>query len=174
MAGLVEAAPSSVRPSLPPSSLSEVGPGEFYVGIAGVPVGPLVVSQVAMRVAAGEIGARTYVWHAGLTAWMRLAEVPALADLVTATPSLGPPQSLAGSAPSVAPASAGARTLEERLGFGYLGDAPPSSQPRTPRGEQRVRLAPGPRPVGPHRGLASLLVGLVISLAVGVTLGALL
>jgi len=168
VAEVTESAPmSSVRPSLPPPLPLDVDVSEFYVGIGGLPVGPLDLDEVTRRAELGDIGPRTYVWRPGLAAWQRLAAVDELAHL-SARLAL-PPPALPG--PPPAPA---AQTLEERLGFGYLGDAPALSQPDTPRAEKRVKLSAPTRKTTRDSEWRSLFVGLVISLAVGVALGALL
>jgi len=172
VAGVIEAAPvsqapvSEQRPSLPPPLPREVGVGEFYVGVAGVAVGPLDLNQISERIERGEIGVRTYVWHPGLSTWQRLPEV---AELESLLPRLSVKSRAAMPGP---PPSSGARTLEERLGFGYLGEGAPVSERRN-TSEKHVRLGAAPRPTEPREGTA-LFVGLVVSLALGVALGALM
>ena len=141
--------------------------GEYYVGIAGAAVGPLTQGEVEQRLARGEIAPRTYVWHPGLASWQRLARVAELQHLLPR---------VAVSAPSLsaAPSSADSRTLEERLGVGYMGEASPSSAPGAQPAERRVRLGAANQKAPPPSDGTSLLVGLVISLALGVALGALL
>lgn len=178
-AGVIDAAPLSSsappvssaplsRPSLPPPLPAELRAGEYFVGIAGKAVGPLDLAEVEQRARRGEIGPRTYVWHAGLFAWQRLARVPELQHLALRV-AVDPARGIAG-----APRGSDAHTLEERLGFGYLGEASPSGASGGPASERRVRLAaPVKNATPPSEGM-SLLVGLVISLALGVALGALL
>lgn len=163
----VSSAPAS-RPSLPPPLPSELAVGEYFVGIAGKAVGPIDAIELEQRVVRGEIGPRTYVWHAGLLAWQRLARVPELQHLALRVAVDSAPASSGG------PRGSDAHTLEERLGFGYLGEAPLGARGDQTTSERRVRLAaPAKKVTQPSEGM-SLLVGLVISLALGVALGALL
>lgn len=156
-------APASLRASMPPRLPDDDGGVDFYVGIGGVPVGPLDAVQLAERAERGEIGPRTYVWRPGQPAWKRLGEVQELSVLfaVLTTP---PPMTRQTSA------SAGS-TLEERLGFGYLGEEPAPSRPAP--AERHVRLGAGASTT-PQNEWASLLVSLVVSAAVGIALGTML
>src|SRR5688572_8882010 len=158
--------PPSVRPSLPPPLPADVGLDEFYLGIAGAPVGPLLLEEVVLRIQRGDVGPRTYVWRPGLSAWQRMTQVPELASFLPRL-SLTPPPALPGT-------SSSSPTLEERLGFGYLGESPPSSRPAAAASQRRVRLSPPQSQPSKHSEWTSLWVGLVLSLAVGMALGALL
>jgi len=165
-------APPSLRPSLPPRLPDDDFGVDFYVGIGGAPVGPLNAVQLAERAEQGDIGPRTYVWRPGQAAWKRLADVPELSVLfaVLSTP---PPMV------QESPSSAGAAsTLEERLGFGYLGEDPPprrsTSTTTTQASTQHVRQSPGARAPEPESPWTSMMVSLVISVALGVALGALI
>jgi predicted Zn finger-like uncharacterized protein len=163
----VSSAPAS-RPSLPPPLPAELAVGEYFVGIAGKAVGPLDAAELEQRALRGEIGPRTYVWHAGLLSWQRLARVPELGHLALRL-AVGSASGTSGSA-----RGGDAHTLEERLGFGYLGEASPSTAAGDRVSERHVRLAaPAKKATPPSEGM-SLFVGLVISLALGVALGALL
>jgi len=155
--------PASVRPSLPPPLPTDLSQGRYYVAIRGEPVGPLEADEIAQRVVRGEIGPRTYVWRPGEQAWQRLSQLAEFAALL-ARLSVPPPLST----PEVDPP---APTLEERLGFGYLGEEPASSRSGTDLPEKRVRLAASARRPEARSEWAPLFVGLVISLAVGVALG---
>jgi hypothetical protein len=55
---------------------------EWFVGIAGQPVGPLPQAQMIARIKNGEIGLRTQVWHDGLDGWQALSTFPELAGVV--------------------------------------------------------------------------------------------
>jgi hypothetical protein len=158
-------APASVRASMPPRLPDDAGGVDFYVGIGGAPVGPLDAVQLAERAERGEIGPRTYVWRPGQPAWKRLGDVPELSVLfqVLTTP---PPMA------REAAASAGSTTtLEERLGFGYLGEE--SALAGSAPAEKRIRLGAAATPA-PNSEWTSLFVSLVISAAVGVVLGTML
>jgi|GEM_PF-2886130 len=160
--------PASVRPSLPPPLPADLSQGQYYVAVRGQPLGPLEADELAQRVQRGEVGPRTYVWRPGEQAWQRLSQVAEFAALL-ARLSVPPPRM----APAVDPLALDSvgPTLEERLGFGYLGEEAASSRPATALPEKRVRLAPSPRRPEPSSQWAPLFVGLVISLAVGVALG---
>jgi predicted Zn finger-like uncharacterized protein len=167
VSGLVDSAetppPASLRASMPPRLPDDDGGVDFYVGIGGLPVGPLDAVQLAERAERGEIGPRTYVWRPGQPAWRRLGEVPELSVLfqVLTTP---PPMTRQAS-------MSGGSTLEERLGFGYLGGEPALGG-RAPA-EKHVRLGASAA-VAAKNEWTSLFVSLVVSAAVGIVLGTML
>jgi hypothetical protein len=67
---------------------------EWFVGIAGIPTGPLRVSTIGERAAAGEVDGDSLVWREGISEWRPLKTFPDLLAVVTAA-----------KAPPVAPAA---------------------------------------------------------------------
>ena len=54
---------------------------EWYSGINGVPVGPMRLSELRSKIAAGLITDESLVWREGFEEWVALRTVPALVDL---------------------------------------------------------------------------------------------
>jgi predicted Zn finger-like uncharacterized protein len=54
--------------------------GTWYIVVEGEQVGPLAESDIAARLARGEITGETLVWKEGLADWMQLSAVPELAQ----------------------------------------------------------------------------------------------
>jgi predicted Zn finger-like uncharacterized protein len=88
---------------------------EWYVGIAGSPVGPIRASAIRERAAGGEVDGESLVWREGLPEWKPLKTFPELlAAIVPAAPAPAPtpepalitPQPPKPAAPAPAPAPA--------------------------------------------------------------------
>lgn len=77
-------APSSLRPEL--QTASEVGAisvtDEWYVAINGVPVGPVRISELRRKAAAGAVNEDSLCWQEGLEEWRPIRSIPELATLV--------------------------------------------------------------------------------------------
>jgi membrane protease subunit (stomatin/prohibitin family) len=81
-------APAAAPPGPPPV------PGAaapWFLAVAGQQVGPVAVTDLPARVAAGELTPATPVWQQGMAAWTAAADVPALGGLFAATPPPLPP-----------------------------------------------------------------------------------
>lgn len=78
-------APSSMRPDSFQSA-SEVGAisvtDEWYVAINGVPVGPVRISELRRKAAAGAVSEDSLCWQEGLEEWRPIRAIPELAALV--------------------------------------------------------------------------------------------
>jgi predicted Zn finger-like uncharacterized protein len=121
--------PSSLRPS-DIQNASDVGAisvtDEWYVAINGVPVGPVRISELRRKAAAGAVNEDSLCWQEGLEEWRPIRAIPELATLVREAmlgnrpslvtpepiaPRVTPPQRPAVSAPSpVAPQRSGTGT----------------------------------------------------------------
>lgn len=55
---------------------------EWYVGINGVPVGPIRLSELRSKAASGSISAESLVWRDGFEQWLPLANFPELVAVV--------------------------------------------------------------------------------------------
>jgi predicted Zn finger-like uncharacterized protein len=77
--------PSSLRPSDVPTA-SEIGAisvtDEWYVAINGVPVGPVRISELRRKAAAGAVNEDSLCWQEGLEEWRPIRAIPELAALV--------------------------------------------------------------------------------------------
>jgi len=58
----------------------------WHLVVEGDQVGPLTDAEVRARLARGEISAENYVWKEGFSDWLRLADVPELAEGSAAMP----------------------------------------------------------------------------------------
>ena len=74
-AQVVHAPESSGLPDL-------VGSEEWYVGINGVPVGPIRLSELRSKAASGAITEESLVWRDGFEEWMSLKTFPELVAIV--------------------------------------------------------------------------------------------
>ncbi|MCC6623204.1 MAG: zinc-ribbon domain-containing protein, partial [Deltaproteobacteria bacterium] len=72
----------------PPAARPEAA---WFVGSHGEQRGPMSLDEVRALVRSGEVGPRTYAWTAGLPAWARASEIPALQGLFVVPPPLPPP-----------------------------------------------------------------------------------
>ena len=79
------AAGGGTPPPLPGAALP------FFLGINGQQVGPVPPSELAARVASGELTPQTPVWRQGMAAWTPAGQVPELGPLFSATPPPLPP-----------------------------------------------------------------------------------
>jgi predicted Zn finger-like uncharacterized protein len=61
----------------------------WHLVVEGDQVGPLTDVEVRARLARGEISSENYVWKEGFSDWLRLAEVPELAEASSAVPMGG-------------------------------------------------------------------------------------
>jgi predicted Zn finger-like uncharacterized protein len=64
---------------------------EWYVGIAGSPIGPVRVSVIRERAAANEVDGESLVWREGMGEWRPLRTFPELLEVVTAAHGPPPP-----------------------------------------------------------------------------------
>lgn len=74
----VELDASELLPDEPDAGASRGG--EWYFLASGVEVGPLDLAALQARADSGEVSASTYVWRDGLPDWVRLKDLPELAD----------------------------------------------------------------------------------------------
>lgn len=61
---------------------------QWHVAISDIPVGPMRLEEVSRKIATGAVGAQSLVWREGLDDWMPAAQVPEIAALLTAPPSV--------------------------------------------------------------------------------------
>ena len=77
--------PSSLRPS-DIQNASDIGAisvtDEWYVAINGVPVGPVRISELRRKAAAGAVNEDSLCWQEGLEEWRPIRAIPELATLV--------------------------------------------------------------------------------------------
>lgn len=88
--------PPPLPPQEPPAPPVEVPPPlpTFFVAIAGEPVGPLSLAEIAERIRQGEVTPATLVWRSGMADWAPAAEVPLIAELfetAAVPPAADPP-----------------------------------------------------------------------------------
>lgn len=127
----------------PPSEQLELSVGdEWYVAINGVPVGPVRVSELRRKAAAGAVTDDSLVWQEGLEEWRPVKSIPELAALVREAAQGNRPSLL--SAPQLDRPSAVPPRAPQR-------PAPPAARsPEPPRAEP-ARAPEAPRPLAPSR-----------------------
>ncbi len=179
--------PSGARDSVP------VTADEWFVGVNGVPVGPLRLSEIRSRAQSGAIGTENLVWREGFEEWLPLHKFPELVAIVedgvsaarASLAPLAPPREHADpfardekivvSAPAV---SSGAVTASNGAAAapGSLGSAPittasvanaPASLPTRPSASDEDILPPTRR-----SGIApAALFAMVVAVGLGLALG---
>lgn len=136
----VQDAPASAPGETQSASIELSVTDEWYVAINGVPVGPVRISELRRKAAAGAVTEESLCWQEGLEEWRPIRSIPDLAALVREA-AQGNRPSLIGPPPEPAPAA--------------LRPPAPPSAPRQPTvaptpGPQRVTPAPpAPRPTAP-------------------------
>ncbi len=75
---------------------------EWYVGINGVPLGPVRLSAIRQKAAQGVINEDSLVWREGFEEWMPLRSFPELLTLLHEAREQGPRSSLSPAPPPVA------------------------------------------------------------------------
>jgi len=81
--GIAAAFTRSVQAS--PASTSHIStPSEdWYVGVAGVPVGPIRLSEIREKASIGAVDGDSLVWREGFDEWLQLRNFPELLEIVT-------------------------------------------------------------------------------------------
>jgi len=138
---------------------------EWYVGINGVPVGPIRLSELRSKATAGAISVESLVWRDGFEQWLPLGNFPELVAIVeeglsSARASLTPLSPPAAAAPPVAPRPEVYDPFAQPAApFGAPSD-PYASTLRQPSPAEQVPFAPfgqpapQPTPLGPTTGTA--------------------
>jgi membrane protease subunit (stomatin/prohibitin family) len=90
--GQAQVAPGAAA-TPPPPGMPPPPPGGplFHVSQGGQVQGPFPVGQLAAAIAQGQLSASTFVWAAGMAAWLPAGQVPALAVHFNAPPPPPPP-----------------------------------------------------------------------------------
>ena len=85
----------------------ETGDADWYVGIAGTPLGPVYAAVIRDRALAGEVDGDSLVWREGLAEWRALKTFPELVQMIAAAqqaaPYVAPPYAAPEAAPYAAP-----------------------------------------------------------------------
>ena len=76
----------TMKAPLPPSVPAALEPAEWHAGINGSPVGPMTRSQLALKVANGEVTAETFVWREEMDGWKVMTEVPEVSGILSSAP----------------------------------------------------------------------------------------
>src|SRR5689334_10486292 len=130
----VDEAPASVAQGAARNSTIELSvTDEWYVAINGVPVGPVRISELRRKAAAGAVTEESLCWQEGLEEWRPIRSIPDLAALVREA-ALGNRPSLIGPPPATDPGTARAPSRFP----------PPPRQPSAPRNSEPP---PAPRPI---------------------------
>jgi predicted Zn finger-like uncharacterized protein len=133
----VQDAPASVPGDSPSTSIELSVTDEWYVAINGVPVGPVRISELRRKAAAGAVTEESLCWQEGLEEWRPIRSIPELAAIVREA-ALGNRPSLIGTPPPPDPAPVAARP-----------PAPPSAPRQAATAPQHTPPPPAPRPMVP-------------------------
>src|SRR6185503_5078221 len=137
--------PSSVSAAMAVLSSSS-STEEWYVGINGVPVGPVRLSELRRKAANGGITEESLVWREGFEEWLPLRTFPELVAMLreggTGRTSLTPAPAPVGGLPSNRPVA-----------------------PQTPARMGAPLAGPGPRPAPPRTAVATAARSNVVALA---------
>ncbi len=136
----VQDAPASVPPETPSASLELSVTDEWYVAINGVPVGPVRISELRRKAAAGAVTEESLCWQEGLEEWRPIRSIPELAALVREA-AQGNRPSLIGTPPPPDPAPVAARPP--------AAPAAPRQQAAPPAAQRTTPPPPAPRPMAP-------------------------
>ncbi len=118
-AGLAAAFNRTLNDAPPPSDdLSAVD--EWYVGVNGVPVGPLPLAQLRQKASSGVLTTESLVWKDGFEDWRPLSTFP---ELIAIVEEFRPPWAAAGNGSSATPAPAEAGLAADSIGI------PPAATP---------------------------------------------
>lgn len=123
LAGAFSAAVAEHAPAAVADPLNMPG-DEWFVGINGVPVGPIRLSELRSKAASGAITKESLVWRDGFEEWRPLKSFPELAAIVEeglSSTRASMPLDAAGAAPGAAAAAGRPATLADPF-------APPASQ----------------------------------------------
>jgi|GEM_PF-565727 len=132
---------------------------EWFVGINGVPVGPIRLAELRERASAGGVGRESLVWRDGFEEWRPLKNFPELVAIVE--------ESLSNARASIVAASAAIKPMPDQLVSAPMASAPAAS---TAAGvTEDLELAGVP----PRRGASSpaAWLAMVVAILFGVTLG---
>ena len=132
---------------------------EWFVGINGVPVGPIRLAELRERASAGGVGRESLVWRDGFEEWRPLKNFPELVAIVE--------ESLSNARASIVAASAAIKPMPDQLVSAPMASAPAAS---TGAGvTEDLELAGVP----PRRGASSpaAWLAMVVAILFGVTLG---
>jgi predicted Zn finger-like uncharacterized protein len=146
------AGPASSLPlsSHPPSNLDMLDVSmteEWYVAINGVPVGPIRVSELRRKAAAGAIHDDSLCWQEGLEEWRPVKAIPELARIVREAAQSGRPSLTANNErPSQTPPPPGTGTLVPSSSSGGAS----AGQPRAPVAPARPATAAPMAPTAPR------------------------
>ena len=133
----VQDAPASVDGETQSASIELSVSDEWYVAINGVPVGPVRISELRRKAAAGAVTEESLCWQEGLEEWRPIRSIPELAAIVREAAQGNRPSLLStpGDLPPVAPR--------------------PPSTPRQPAASV-APPPPAPRPVAPLTGRSNV------------------
>lgn len=159
------------------SSLVSTPADEWYVGINGVPVGPIRLSELRSKASAGAITLDSLVWREGFEEWQPLRTFPELIAIVeegmsSARASLTPLSPAVQHSPTPA-ASPFAPSASPAPVAGILSDpfaAPPSTSAVAPPSVEKADVSEL-TVLPPRRTGAAAWIAVVVALMFGLTIG---
>jgi predicted Zn finger-like uncharacterized protein len=133
--------PASIPADRPSAQIELSVTDEWYVAINGVPVGPVRISELRRKAAAGAVTEESLCWQEGLEEWRPIRSIPELASLVREA-AQGNRPSMMGSSPDGAPPPPAPRSPSETSPARQTGPVAPHRPSAAPP-------APAPRPTAP-------------------------
>lgn len=136
-AGAFTRAMSNDRPLGKAPAVRATSSEDWYVGVGGVPLGPVRLSVIRDKALAGAVDGESLVWREGFDEWQPLKNFPELLEIVTQAQStrLSPPArriSTTGSSVGQPQASASAKAPSSSRGPALAGAAPARPATREP------------------------------------------
>ncbi len=148
---------------------------DWYVGINGVPVGPIRLSELRSKAASGAVTAESLVWRDGFEEWLPLKTFPELVAIVeegasSAYASLAPPDSLS-AAPTARGDALGASPVGHMSDPFKLGAVAPVTGPAVVT-EKQAGDFDIDAIVPPKRGTSpAAWIAVIVALLFGLTIG---
>lgn len=125
--------------SAPPAapSMSDTPADDWYVGVGGVPLGPVRLSVIREKAASGAVDGDSLVWREGYDEWQPLKNFPSLLELITEAASKPAGRRTFTPAPMAAPSAPFNLVRQSR---------PPAPATQTPTPSPARASEPGPEP----------------------------
>jgi hypothetical protein len=152
--------PEAARWSMPAG-----GADEWYVGINGVPVGPIKLSEVRAKAAAGFVTPESLVWREGFEDWKPLKAFPELTAVVE--------ESVSSARASQAPAAPPVKGIVTADPFAATSELPATAVSSLEAAGAAIDTAAfrgRTRPVSRHVAWFGMLVAMLFGLAIGFVL----
>jgi predicted Zn finger-like uncharacterized protein len=148
LAGMATAFSHAVAAPPPPApSLQETAADDWYVGVAGVPLGPVRLSVIREKAAVGAVDGDSLVWREGYDEWQPLRNFPQLLEIVEEAAAKAHGRRSATFTPAPMPAPA----PDPSAPFNLVRPTPAPPAPQPPKPSPPKPAPPKPSPLGGDR-----------------------